>query len=141
MTSPSLTPQQKAKIRHHLGYLGVQEVSTFVFGTPASVETQFMIEGAFDNLLPETLPLVVLFLERCDATEQQFFDDTENLAVDQVGNIKLRADEGEQLMGMGGRYDYWRRALANAFGCAPNPFDKRPGLGVGANGVNIRVMG
>jgi hypothetical protein len=141
MPSPTLTDEQKSKIRHHLGYLGVAEVSSFVFGTPASLETQFIIEGAMKRLLPETLPLVVDFIEKCDATEAQYFENAENLAVSKVGSIELRADEGQQLMGPGGRYDYWRRALANALGCAPNPFDKRPGLGVAGAGVNIPVIG
>ena len=141
MTAPILTDEQKARIRYHLGYLGVAEAFTFVLGTPASVETQFIVEGAMKRLLPETLVLVVRCLDRCDATEQQFFDDQENLAVDKVGNIELRADEGEQLMSAGGRYDYWRRALANCFGISPNPYDKRPNLGAGTGGVNFPVVG
>lgn len=137
----TLTPDERVRIRHHLGFLNVQEAATFALGVPAAVETQFVIEGAFDKLLEAALPLVRRLLAACDSTEAQFFDNQENLAVTKVGGIQLRDDEGNELMGANKRYDYWRRALANAFGIWVNPFDGRPGLGAGSNGINVSVRG
>ena len=42
----SITEDERARGRHHLGYMQVQEASTFVLGVPSGVQTAFMIEGA-----------------------------------------------------------------------------------------------
>ncbi len=137
----TLADEEKVQIRHHLGFMNAQEAATFVLGVPASLETQFVIEAAFTKILPAALGLVRKLLARCEATEAQYFDDQENLAVEQVGSIKLRADEGEQLMQVGGRYDYWRQGLANALGIWCNPYDRRFALGAGTSGINVSVRG
>ena len=76
----------------------MQEAQTFVLGVPAGVQAQFMIEGAFDKILPSAQSRVELLLRRLDAIEQQIECDTENLAVDKLGDIALREDEFEQLI-------------------------------------------
>jgi hypothetical protein len=134
----SLSDDQKSRIRHHLGYLEVQEASTFVLGVPAGVQTQFMIEGAFDKILPSALARVESALGRLDAVEQQIEDNTENVAVDELGDITLRKDEFNQLII---RYQYWQGTLANIFGVAPNPFDQRfTRWGGGGGGINVSVQ-
>lgn len=127
----SLTPAEKVLIRHHLGYLNVQAAQTFVLGVPAAVEPQFIIEGAMDKLLEEALPQVRKILGVLELLEGQKIEDYENLAVSELGSIKLRPDEQEKLEE---QLDYWRGALANALGIVHNPFDKR-----GGNGINVPV--
>lgn len=135
----ALTEAEKVRTRHHLGYLGVAQASTFALGVPAAIETSFMLENAFGLILPQTEPLVRQLLDNLDSIEQQILDDQELLAVDQVDEIKIRSDEYEQLLK---RYFYWRNGLANAFGVIPNPFDKRftSWGGPGAGGINITVQ-
>lgn len=135
MSIQGLTEEEKVRIRHHLGFLNVGQASTFVLGTPASVDVSFIIENAFTKILPAALSLVRELLARCDATEGQLFDDQPNLAVDKVCEIELRKDEMQQL---DMRYERWRQALANAMGIYCNPYDKRM---IGGQPLNVPVFG
>ncbi len=132
----SFSDVEKTRIRHHLGYLNVEAAQTFVLGSPAGVQTQFIIEGAMNRVLPEAEVLARELLAKCDAVEGQLTENQELLAVTQVDEIGIRQDEFEQLVK---RYHYWRNGLANVLGCYPNPFDKRFGVG-GAMGINVPVM-
>ena len=128
-----LTDDEKVRIRHHLGYLNVDEASTFVIGVPAGVETQFMIEGAFSRLLAAAIPQVRKLLKYCECTEEQRFGSQPNAVVKKVDNIEMGGAD-EQMM-LSKNYDHWRAALANMFGVVPNPFDHRYAGG----GLNIPV--
>jgi hypothetical protein len=134
----ALTDDDKNRARGHLGYLGVAQASTFVLGIPAGVQTQFMVEAAWDRLLPTNYAAFRQLLDRLDGIEQQIEDDTENVAVDQLGDITLRKDEFPQLVR---RYLWWQRKLANMLGIVPNPFDQRFNSWNGGGGVNVRVSG
>jgi hypothetical protein len=127
------TGEEKTKIRHHLGYLGVQAASTFFLGIPAGIQTQFMIEGAFDRVLLDAEPEVRRHLRILDRIEDQMIDDLELLAVEGVDEIKVRKDEQAALWD---QYEHWRRSLANIFGVMPNPFDQR----LKSKGINVSVQ-
>lgn len=129
----TLTDRERVKIRHHLGYLNVQNAQTFVLGVPAAVDTQFLIEGAFDKVLPEALGEVRRHLVMLDNVEAQIAENQELLAVTKVGEISVRQDEFEALLV---RYDYWRNGLSNLLGVYPNPWDKRR---IAGPGINVRV--
>lgn len=124
--------EEKVRIRHHLGYLNVGAAQTFVLGTPAAVETQFLIEGAMNRVLPAAESMVRNLVARCDLVEQQVIENQELLAVTAVGEISVQEREFEKLMQ---RYQYHRNALANALGIYANPFDKRF-----EGGLNVRVQ-
>jgi hypothetical protein len=132
MAQNSFTQEEKVRIRHHMGYLNVDAVQTFVLGSPAGVETQFIIEGAMNRVLPEALSLVRNMLAKCDSVEAQMLDNQELLAVMAVGEISVRQDEFQALQH---RYHYWRNGLANALGCYTNSFDKR----FEGTGLNVSV--
>lgn len=132
----SFSDVEKTRIRHHLGYLNVAAAQTFALGTPAAVETQFLIEGAMNKVLPEAEVLARDLLAQCDAVEVQIRENQELLAVTQVDEIGVRQDEFEQLVK---RYHYWRNGLANILGVYPNPFDKRFGVG-SSMGLNVPVI-
>jgi hypothetical protein len=126
-----LTEQEKVKIRHHLGFLNVAEVETFVLGTPAGVETQFIIEGAMNRVLDAALPEIRRQIQILNTIEEQQIADLELLAVNKIGEITVRSDEQEALIA---QYDRWRQSLSNLLGVYPNPFDKRGG------GINVPVQ-
>lgn len=128
-----LTEEEKVRVRSHLGYLNVADVQTFVLGTPASVETQFIIEGAMNKVLEAALPYVRNVLGECEGILTQLRDNRENLAVKKLGDIELNDREFEQLRQ---RYDFWKGKLADAFGVYENPFSKVPG-----GGINGPVVG
>lgn len=136
--SPVLSDELKAKIRHHMGYTNVQAVQTFVLGTPAGIETSFIIEGAMNRLLPEALPQVTRHIEILDNLEAQILEDQELLAVTKVDEIDIRQDEFIQLAK---QYHYWRSGLGNIFGVPPNPFDQRfmSWGGASLGGMNMSV--
>lgn len=118
----AFTPQEKVRIRHHLGYLNVTNAATFALGVPQAVETQFIIENAMNLVLPEAEVEVRRLVGVLDQLEEQMVCDHELLAVEAIGEVKVRADEQQQLTK---RYVYWQHALANVLGCNPNPFDRR----------------
>jgi len=135
MTTPGLTPEERIKCRHHMGYLQVGEAYTFVFGQPAAVETTFIIEGSMNRLLVAALPLVRQILLILEGIEEQMVTDQELMAVNRLGEIEVNQKEQRQLTD---KYDYWVAALSNALGVPRNPFDKRLGAG---SGINAPVMG
>lgn len=129
-----LSESQRTATRHHLGYLQVADAYTFVLGSPASVETTFIVEGAMDRLLERAIPRFDSILRALDGIECQMLEDLENMAVESLGDIKINAKEQKQLRDS---YDYWVAALANMLGCPRNPFDKR----LQGGGMNVRVAG
>lgn len=137
MSQTQLTPHEKVKVRHHLGYLNVSEAFTFVLGTPAGVETQFIFEGAMKRVLVEALPELRRHLQILNQIEDQMVEDHELLAVQKLGEITIDPDEQDKLTR---RYNYWVDSLANIMGVYRNPFDKRLGKG-GGGGLNVAVMG
>lgn len=132
-----LSDVEKVKVRHHLGYLNVQEAQTFVLGVPAGVETQFIIEGAMNRILEVALGETRRHLSILDQLEEQMIEDHELAAVNKLGEIDINQKEQVQLTR---RYDYWVNSLANVMGIIRNPFDKRLGSG-GSGGINLRVVG
>ena len=130
-----LSETQRIATRHHMGYLQVADAYTFVLGSPASVETTFIIEGAMDRLLEHALPRFLRILDVLDGIECQMVDDLENLAVESLGDIKINLKEQRQLQT---NYDYWVASLSNMLGCPRNPFDKRFSA---ICGINVRVAG
>ena len=133
-----LSDIEKVKVRHHLGYLNVQEASTFVLGTPASVETQFIIEGAFNRLLAAAVPEMRRILQILDCIEESMIKGIENTGLLQLGEIQFNqtGPDGHQRQ-LRRLYDYWVNSLANIFGVSRNPYDKR--LSGGSSGLNVRV--
>lgn len=117
-----LSEHEKVKVRHHLGYLNVQEAMAFHLGSPASQETMFIIEGAMNRVLAAALPQLRALLSTLDLIEGQMIGDLELLAVQQIGDITVNLEEQRKLRET---YDYWVAALANLLGCMRNPFDKR----------------
>ena len=135
-----LTEQEKVRIRHHLGYLNVQEASTFVLGTPSSVETQFIIEGAFNRVLESAVPLLRDLLGKLNATEEQMFCGQENMALLKIGEITMNSTgEDREQKELRRSYEYWKRSMANILGVMVNPFDKRTGVYRVSGGISVGV--
>lgn len=130
----ALTTEERARIRYHLGFPNVQQYATFALGTPQAFEGLFVLESAFDKVIPESLPTVRELMARCDETEAQRFEFQPDLEVSKVCDIELRSDAQMRLWD---QYDYWRNALANQLGVYCNPFDKRENA---RPGINAMVM-
>ena len=130
-----LTEEQRVVIRHHMGYLQVADAYTFVLGSPASVETTFIVEGAMNRVLEAAIPLVEQHLDILRGIECQMIGNLENLAATAIGDLQINGREQAELRK---QYDYWVASLANILGCPRNPFDKRLTT---TGGINVRVAG
>jgi hypothetical protein len=135
MPNPPLSLTERSSIRHHMGYINVSDVWTFLLGSPAALETTFVIEGAMNVILDEALPRVRKILSVLEAMEQQNEDDLELLAVSSLGDIDVNPKELRMLEG---QYDKWVAKLANVLGVPRNPFDKRLEA---QGGINRTVAG
>lgn len=135
----AVTEHDRNRARKHLGYGGVQQSATFVLGVPAAVETAFMVEGAFPRLLPSAERQFIEALDKLDETERLIFESMSSIETSKVGNIELNQKAFEKFIE---RYRFWQGTVSNLLQIPPNPFDQRPGLGVGyggGGGINVPV--
>lgn len=134
----SLTDEERAKVRHHLGYLNVSAVASFNLGVPAALQTTFMIEGAFDKILPVAENMVRQLICRLEAIETQVYEGSDLADILETATVKINPDRLKVLA------DYYRiaqQSLANLFGVIPNPFDLRSWVRTGGGSVNVPVQG
>ena len=135
----SLAPDEKVRIRHHLGYLQVVQAQSYAFGNWAQLPTQFAVEGAMDKIDPQAEPQLRRLVKIMDAIEEQMVCDMELLATVAIDEIQVRQDEFAQLLK---QYQFWQGALANLLSVVPNPYDQRfASLTGGTRGINTPVMG
>lgn len=132
----SLTDEEKAKIRAHMGYLNVGSASTFNLGVPAALQTTFMIEGAWDKVLPVAENLVRTYLCRLDEIEAEVFAGSDLADVLETSNIKINPN---RLRDLAKYYLIAQESLANLLGVPPNPFDMRSWIQTNSGGINVPV--
>lgn len=133
----ALNEETKVKIRHHLGYLQVIQAQSYALGIPASLPTQFAVEGAMDKVAPSAVARLLSLIAILDGIEDQIVCDQDLLATTKVGDISIREDEFEKLMR---QYKHWQGALANLLSVVPNPADQRFVSLVGRTGLNCPVL-
>lgn len=129
-----LNPEEKVRVRHHLGYPQVTEARTFFLGYPISAPVTTMAEGSMDKIQPAAENMVRILLDRLDGIEAQMLEDQELLAVKQVDEIEINGEEFDKLTQ---QYQHWQKSLGNLLGIPPNPYDQRF-MGAGS-GINIGV--
>ena len=118
-----LTEDQKARVRHHLGYVEVEYIQTFYLGVPAALPTQFAIEGALEKLLPSAAPKFNQLLCSLDKIEADVFKKVGDITdVESMGEIKINRAWLKEKWSV---YLWAQKALANMLGIAPNPYDQR----------------
>ncbi len=135
----AFTEEEKARIRHHFAYVNVTSVATFQLGIPAALQTTFMIEGAWDKILPVAEDLARKWLCRMDQIEDQVFEGSELADVLETGSIKINP---QRLRELARYYRIAQQSLGNMLGVPPNFFDMREWVNIGnGGGVNIPVSG
>ena len=130
----AFSDSEKVRLRHALGYANVGQVETFSLGFPTAVETQFLIEGAMNRVLPEAESKCRDILATLESVESQMMGDTELLAVLKIGEIEVNPKEQGALRGV---YRYWQATLGNLLMIPPCPFDQR--FMFGAGGISVRM--
>lgn len=131
----AITEQDKVRCRHHLDYLNVEAAQTFSLGIPAGMQTQFMIEGAMNRILPSAIPKFLELLERLDCIECEVFGGIDTATIEELGEIKINR---RRLRELGQYYSLARSSLATLMGIMPNPFGLRGWWLEG--GVNVSVL-
>lgn len=133
----AFTNEEKARIRHHFAYVNVSAVATFQLGIPAALQTTFMIEGAWDKILPEAEDLARKLLCRMDQVEEAVFGGIDLADVLETGSVKVNPDRLKELAKY---YRIAQQGLANMLGVPPNYFDMREWVNTGASGpLNVPV--
>lgn len=131
----ALTAQEKARVRYHMGYLGVQPAASIQFGIPRPIQTVFLLETAMNNIIAEHEGIVRDLINKLDVTEERIFQSQMRLAAIQLGEIKLRDDEPGQLEG---EYTRWAQRLADTLGCPLYAYAQRFKTGVVAGSIPVR---
>lgn len=137
MAGYPVSEEEKARVRHHLGFLEVQSAYTFGLGIPLNTQPQFMIEGAFNNLLASAYPKFVQLLCRLDTIENQVFCGSELADIESIDTIKVNRMRLKELAQY---YKIAQQSLANLLGCPPNPWDMREWLVMSGGGLNGPII-
>lgn len=133
----AFTPAEKARIRYHLGYLGVQMAGSVSFGLPRPIQTLFIVEDAMNMVIAEHEGMVRELVVRLDVTEERIFEAQGRMRAKVVGEITLRDNEADMLEQEYGR---WAKRLADVLGVPLYAYSSRfsgPNGGAG----NIPVIG
>ena len=134
----AFTDQEKAQTLHHLGYPNWTNLANGIqLGIPAGSQPLFLIEQAFDRLLPGGEEQVRLDLCNCIDIENQMSDARSRFKAVALGELKLNAMETQQLRT---ELVYWRQKLADDLGVVQNPYSQSAYEGL-PGGVNAKVLG
>lgn len=134
-----LTEIDRARVRHHLGYLQTEPVSSIQLGVPSASQALFLVEKQMDRLVPAAVPMILRYLSILDSIELQMVDGLKRLKAVRLGELQLRnsnEDQTEQDL-LEREYVRWAKRLADDLGAPLNPFSER----FRATPINVPVAG
>jgi hypothetical protein len=139
-----LDPDEKARVRYHMGYPCTSPAPTIALGVPTALQTSFMVENAMNNIMGVSVDRVRSILLVLDKTEAAIDEAQCNLAAAKVGNLELRsATAGETHTDLLEReYVRWAQRLADMLGAPLYPYSARfkGKVSNGASVRNVRVV-
>lgn len=119
----SLSDADKERARYHLGYLASSFAASLQFGLPRPQQTMFMVENALADLSnPYAVNRVVCILDDLDRIEQRMKLSLDQLGVDTLDKLKLRANLPDLLER---EYKRWAGRLADVLGVPFYAFSQR----------------
>lgn len=134
----AFTDQQKARIKHHLGYPDWSSLSQSIqLGFPAASQPLFLVEDAFQRITPSGEESVRCDLCNCEETESQMASARGRMRASKLGELTLNATETPQLRQ---ELEYWRNKLADDLGVVRNPYSQSAYQG-DPGGLNAKVVG
>jgi len=130
-----LTDPERERVRYHMGYQSVSFPTILALGVPATGETQFILERALQNVLPEAEPGVRRAIQELDCIEDQLSTMRGSLEVSAAGGgVKLRGPEAFRELEE--QYVFWVTGLSDTLGSPVNPMGHRLSrLGLGGSSV------
>lgn len=108
-----LDPNEKERVRYHMGYLEVQPAAALTFGIPAPIQTLFLVESAMDRILPtaeDRVRKIITIMDTIECREEGALD---YLVVSRVDDIEIRPDHIEKLEE---QYAKWASKLSDVLG-------------------------
>ncbi len=133
----AFTDDEKARIRHHLGYPSWQQrAPAIILGYPSTAQPGFLLEDAFHRLNEAGRNRVRFDVCQCDQVEAQLADGRSRLKAAQLGNLTLNHAEHVQLRQ---ELQFWTQRLADDLGVVPNPYAGMQYHGM-PGGVNAKVQ-
>lgn len=134
----AFTEDEKGRIRHFLSYPSWASISNSIqLGFPSGSQPLFLLEQAFNRLLPAGEESVRADLCQCEAIEQQLGDARRRFKAEALGELKLQPKETSMLRN---ELDYWSTRLADDLGVVKDPYSQAAHQGM-AGGINARVQG
>ena len=134
MAGVALSDDEKARVRHHLGYPNVNAMAGAFFGIPASRPTAFLVDLAVTNLIPAAVEIIRGELHVLDDIECKMVDCQDRLAAKSLDGIVLNNEEGPHLER---EYNRWAHRLANELGVPVYHFSERFGNAGGVSNVQV----
>lgn len=133
---PLLSAQERVSIRHHMGYPQMKQVATFSLGTPANIQTDFLVERAMD-LANSTGGVVRIrqYLCTLDKIECSMVDGMGDYDIARFDTVEVNPQAQTQKERL---YYYWLNHLSDALAIPPNPLRFSA---FGGNGINVGVRG
>lgn len=118
----ALTPDERDRVRYHLGFLSVSDGASIQFGLPRATQLLFILDRAMDNLLVIAEDRVRRYIKIMDDIECRLVDAQDRLAAEALGELKLRDQEPDRLEK---EYVRWGFRLAGIFGVPPYAYSER----------------
>jgi hypothetical protein len=132
-----LQEEEKARIRHHLGYLNVQPAASIQLGFPAASQPLFLVESAM-NKIPETaVGIIRKTVSILDNIEDRLVDALDRLQAEKLSDVTLRADEHDALER---EYVRWAKRLADDLGAPLNAYSERFRHGMAQASLSVPVQ-
>lgn len=132
-----LSEEEKERARYHLGYLNTQQAASIQLGIPTPLQTLFLVDKAFNIVIPAAVPRLRRILRVMDDIEDQLIESQVRLSAKRLDGIELRDNEPDMLEK---EYVRWGWRLADMLGVPIYPYSeryKRWGGGVKAGNLSV----
>jgi hypothetical protein len=136
MANVALTEEEKARVRHHTGYILLDPVPSITLGVRALGQPQFLVELALNRVPESAVGLIRRYIAELDSIEDQLSDARRRFKAEKLGEITLRADETDMLER---EYARWAKRLADDLGIPLNQYSERFRSGAGVP-ISVPVM-
>lgn len=123
----NLSESDRVRVRHHMGYLNVEPGASIALGFPSAQQPEFLVERAMNNIIDQAVGRIIQTLDMLDCLEQQLIAAVPQLAVQQLGEMKLRNsnEEPNACDLIEAEYVRWAKRLADDLGAPLNMFSER----------------
>jgi len=129
-----LTEEEKARIRHHLGYLNVNPVTAIQLGFPRASQPQFLVESAMNNIPESAIGIIRKNVAILDNIEDRLVGALDRLTAQSLDEITMRPDEHDALER---EYYRWATRLADDLGVPLNIYSERFRNAGGQASINV----